>query len=187
MTLDTASAKAPSRILSLNHTTLPCRDPYAAATFYTAVFNCDVEQEEHHNQTFLGMRICPTVMVDCFGVQGYGQLSVEQTHPHHAFEIGPEDVLWWIGNLQYWEVPFEARARRRSGSVALYFRDMDGHHLEVTCPSCPDELFDRLPPLDYKEGEHRTPMNDQWPTPERAEEARRQFETKLEALRARKG
>lgn len=33
------------------------------------------------------------------------------------------------------------------------------HHLEVMCPSCPDELFDQLPPRHYAEGEHSTPMN----------------------------
>lgn len=179
-------SKAPSRILSLNHTTLPCRDPYATARFYTAVFNCDVEQEESRNHVFLGMRICEGVMLDCFGVEGYGELTQDQTHPHHAFEIGPEDVLWWIERLQKWEVPFSARARRRHGSLALYFRDPDGHHLEIMCPRCPDDLFDRLPPLSYEEGEHRTPLNQNWPPPRRAEEAERQFQAKLEALRSRK-
>lgn len=186
MAVDVSRPKSPSRILFLNHTTLPCRDPYAGARFYTAVFNCDVDSEEHHNQVFLGMRICDGVTLDCFGVEGYGQLTLEQTHPHHAFEIAPEDVVWWIERLQWWGVPFEARARRSSGSVALYFRDPDGHHLEITCPQYPDELFDQLPPLDYRQGEHLTPMNSAWPPPERAEEAERQFQVKLEALRARK-
>jgi len=181
-----ARPKSSTRILSLNHTTLPCRDPYTAARFYTAVFNCDVASEEHHNQVFVGVPICDSVVIDCFGVEGYGQLTVEQTHPHHAFDIAPDDVIWWMERLQYWQVPFEARARRGSGSVALYFRDPDGHHLEVTCQHYPDELFDHLPPLDYKQGEHRTPMNSAWPPPEREEEAERQFRTKLEGLRARK-
>ena len=125
-------------------------------------------------------------MLDCFGVEGYGQLTIDETHPHHAFEIAADDVMWWIDRLQYWQVPFEARARRRSGSVALYFRDPDGHHLEVMCPTCPDELFDRLPALHYAEGEHLTPLNDNWPSSQRAEEAERQFQAKLQALRAGK-
>lgn len=180
-----APRKVGSRIVRLNHTTLGCADPYRTAMFYTAVFNSDLASEVTHNHTFLGVPVCESVMLDCFGVEGYGSLTLEQTHPHHAFEVDAEDVMWWIQQLEYWGVPFAARARPRSGSLALYFRDPDGHHLEIMCPSCPADLFGRLPPLPYEEAgtEHATPMNEHWPPPPRADEAKRQFEAKLAAVR----
>lgn len=118
---------------------------------------------------------------------GFEGIPPGQSHPHHAFAIPQEDVLWWMEHLQYWGVNFVVRARRAHGSVGIYFKDPDGHELELICSHCGDEVFDQLPPVPTQEAgsPHLTPKNDSWPPPERAEGASRHFEAKLAEVRAR--
>ena len=193
MTLEmSTSAGAQVRIRGLNHFTLPVRDRYAAARFYTAVFNCEVDHESAPDRVKkglarslqVGVDLCPGVQLDLFE-QDYGQPGVEQSHPHHAFDVAAEDIPLWVEQLTYWGVPFVGpMTRAGTKGCEIYFNDLDGNHLEIHCSNYPDELRQQLPVGPYDKNQV---VIQQWPTPEREAEANRQLEEKLARMRARKG
>jgi catechol 2,3-dioxygenase-like lactoylglutathione lyase family enzyme len=63
-----------------------------------------------------------------FGVipphDGHGQL-------HLCFAIKPEELAAWAAHLARLEIAVESRVAWEQGAVSLYFRDPDGHSLEV--------------------------------------------------------
>jgi predicted enzyme related to lactoylglutathione lyase len=193
MTLETpAAAGARVRIRGLNHFTLPVRDRYAAARFYTAVFNCEIDHESAPDRVQkglarslqVGVTLCDGVQLDLFE-QGYGQPAVEQSHPHHAFDVRAEDIPLWVEQLRYWGVPFVGpMTRAGTRGCEIYFNDPDGNHLELHCSDYPDELRQQLPVGPY---DKQRVVIHAWPPPERAAEAERQFQEKLARMRARKG
>jgi predicted enzyme related to lactoylglutathione lyase len=193
MTLETpAAAGACVRIRGLNHFTLPVRDRYAAARFYTAVFNCEIDHESAPDRVQkglarslqVGVTLCEGVQLDLFE-QDYGQPAVEQSHPHHAFDVRAEDIPLWVEQLRYWGVPFVGpMTRAGTRGCEIYFNDPDGNHLELHCSDYPDELRQQLPVGPY---DKQRVVIHAWPPPERAAEAERQFQEKLARMRARKG
>lgn len=55
--------------------------------------------------------------------------------PHHiAFAIGARDVEAWEARLAEWGITVEGRARWPRGGTSLYFRDPDGHLVELATP-----------------------------------------------------
>jgi catechol-2,3-dioxygenase len=61
--------------------------------------------------------------------------------PHHgsgalhlAFAIPLRELAAWEDHLQRCEVPVESRLVWPRGGISLYFRDPDGHSLEVATP-----------------------------------------------------
>ncbi|HEX2941149.1 MAG TPA: VOC family protein [Rhodopila sp.] len=61
--------------------------------------------------------------------------------PHHgkgalhlAFAIPLRELPAWEAHLQAQEVPLESRVSWPKGGTSLYFRDPDGHSLEVATP-----------------------------------------------------
>src|SRR6266849_6107360 len=101
------------RIRGLNHFTLPVRDRYAAARYYTAVFNCELDHESSPDRVHKGLarslqvcvQLCNGIQLDLFE-QDYGQPTADQSHPHHAFDVAAEDLPHWGEQLRYWGVPF---------------------------------------------------------------------------------
>ena len=192
MVLDTsAPAGAQVRIRGLNHFTLPVRDRYVAARFYTTVFNCEMDHESAPDRVAkglarslqVGVNLCPGIQLDLFE-QDYGQPSVDQSHPHHAFDVAADEVPAWVEQLRYWGVPFVGpMTRAGTHGCEIYFNDPDGNHLELHCSDYPDALRQQLPVGIYDKS---LTVIHQWPTPERAEEVERQFEAKLARLRAQK-
>jgi catechol 2,3-dioxygenase-like lactoylglutathione lyase family enzyme len=53
---------------------------------------------------------------------------------HIAFSIGAEEVAAWEERLRAQGIAIEARARWPRGGTSLYFRDPDGHLLELATP-----------------------------------------------------
>lgn len=53
---------------------------------------------------------------------------------HFAFAVGPDDVPAWEAWLGRHEVAVESRVAWPRGGTSLYFRDPDGHLLEVLTP-----------------------------------------------------
>jgi catechol 2,3-dioxygenase-like lactoylglutathione lyase family enzyme len=63
--------------------------------------------------------------------------------PHHgdgqthlAFTIAREDEEEWTKSLSAANVPIESRVTWPRGGFSLYFRDPDGHLLELVSPGC---------------------------------------------------
>lgn len=182
------------RLQGLSHFTYPVRDQYAAARFYTAIFNSSIG---HLSKDFLescpsevrarfapstsqgmSVELCDGIVVALFTQsESEGPPAPDAGHPHHAFEIAAEDVMAWLAHLRYWGVPYGVPRRRCS----IYFYDLDGNKLEITCSNPPD-AFKQMVAEQESLDEERWPANDNWPSPERAAEADKQFEEKLEAL-----
>lgn len=53
---------------------------------------------------------------------------------HIAFAIPREDLDAWREKLQAMNIPIESEVRPERGGHSLYFRDPDGHSLEVATP-----------------------------------------------------
>jgi tRNA(adenine34) deaminase len=55
---------------------------------------------------------------------------------HLAFSIAREEVGLWEERLARLNVPIESRVACAEGATSLYFRDPDGHLLELITPGC---------------------------------------------------
>lgn len=53
---------------------------------------------------------------------------------HVAFAIGPSELAHWEAWLADNQIPIEERRAWDRGGVSLYFRDPDGHLLEIATP-----------------------------------------------------
>jgi catechol 2,3-dioxygenase-like lactoylglutathione lyase family enzyme len=53
---------------------------------------------------------------------------------HCALAVAAEDLPAWEARLAARGVPIESRARWRRGGISVYFRDPDGHLLELATP-----------------------------------------------------
>ena len=58
---------------------------------------------------------------------GHGRL-------HLAFGIAAESLGWWTDQLARNGVPIESVVRPERGGTSLYFRDPDGHLIELATP-----------------------------------------------------
>ena len=54
---------------------------------------------------------------------------------HAAFAVGPDDLPAWEARLAGHGVAIESRVRWARGGRSLYFRDPDGHSLELATPN----------------------------------------------------
>jgi catechol 2,3-dioxygenase-like lactoylglutathione lyase family enzyme len=57
-------------------------------------------------------------------------------HTHLAFTIAAEDEDEWTASLRAADVAIESRVTWPRGGFSLYFRDPDGHLLELVSPGC---------------------------------------------------
>ena len=55
---------------------------------------------------------------------------------HLAFTIAAEDEAEWAQSLSAADIPIESRVTWPRGGFSLYFRDPDGHLLELVSPGC---------------------------------------------------
>ncbi len=53
---------------------------------------------------------------------------------HLALAIGADELEPWIAHLAAAGVPIEARTQWPRGAISLYFRDPDGHLMELATP-----------------------------------------------------
>ena len=60
---------------------------------------------------------------------GEGQL-------HLAFTISQQDEAAWVEHLRAYDIAIESRVAWPRGGFSLYFRDPDGHLLELVTPGC---------------------------------------------------
>lgn len=63
-------------------------------------------------------------------IPGHGAQGVQ----HLCFAIGPDEIAAWQAHLAGIGIAVESRVQWRGGGTSLYFRDPDGHSLEVATP-----------------------------------------------------
>jgi catechol 2,3-dioxygenase-like lactoylglutathione lyase family enzyme len=115
--------------VELNHTIIPARDRWASAKFLADILNLEAGPEWGH---FVPIRTSNGVTLDF--------ADREDFRPqHYAFLISEADfdaVFSRIKDrgLEYWADPRGSRPgeiNHNDGGRGVYFRDLDGHYLEV--------------------------------------------------------
>ncbi len=125
----------------LLETSLYVADPAAAAAFYRRVFGFATMLEE---ERMIGLQLPGSAVLLLFRRGG----SVEPSAvpggvipPHDAagqqhlcFAIPIAALVDWDRHLAECGIPVESRVIQSHGGTSLYFRDPDGHSLEVATP-----------------------------------------------------
>ena len=113
----------------LDHTIVPARDKEASARFFAEVMGLRYDGLHGH---FAPVRVNESLTFD------FDTRAAFESH-HYAFHIGDEEFDAILGRLQaagrsYGSgpgSPEDGRINTRRGGRGFYFRDLDGHLLEV--------------------------------------------------------
>jgi len=113
----------------LNHTIVPSRDKGAAAQFFARLFGLRADPKSGH---FVPVRVNETLT---FLFDDRGEF---ESH-HYAFHVGDSDFDAILGRLReeklsYGSAPWsldDGKLNSWKGGRGLYFRDLDGHVLEI--------------------------------------------------------
>ncbi len=114
--------------LALDHTIVPAKDKDAAARFFARVFGLNYDGPGNH---FAPVKVNDTLTLDFADDDGF------ERH-HLAFRTSRVEFEAIIDRLKADKVPFGSGPRsedmkvgRRSGGHSFYFRDPNGHSLQV--------------------------------------------------------
>ena len=112
-----------------------------AVHFYTTLLACQVLRRDRR---FCALRIADTQVLLLFLRGGSAQPIALQAglvpaHDgngpvHVCFGIQEADVMRWERRLHALGVPIESRVLWPAGATSLYFRDPDGHAVELATP-----------------------------------------------------
>jgi catechol 2,3-dioxygenase-like lactoylglutathione lyase family enzyme len=116
--------------VQLNHTIAWCRDKNESAGFLTAVLGLPEPRRFMH---FLVVDLENNVSIDYFETDEHVALQ------HFAFLVGVDEFDAAFGRIQemqleYWADPARSKPgeiNRHDGGRGVYFRDPDGHLLEL--------------------------------------------------------
>jgi catechol 2,3-dioxygenase-like lactoylglutathione lyase family enzyme len=133
----TGTSEKPPPVNGILETSLYVQSAARSAEFYRRVFGFEVidfDGEKLDDKT----RLC----VMCAGDRSVLLLFKRGATPHTdangsihvAFGIARSDVAVWEHWLAEQGIPIESRKTWKYGGQALYFRDPDGHLLEVVTP-----------------------------------------------------
>lgn len=114
--------------LALDHTIVPAKDKDASARFFARVFGLKYDGPGNH---FAPVRINDTLTLDFADDEGFDR--------HHlAFRTSRVEFEAILDRLKSENIPFGSGPRsedmlvgRRSGGHSFYFRDPNGHSLQV--------------------------------------------------------
>ncbi|MEE9285655.1 MAG: VOC family protein [Dehalococcoidia bacterium] len=115
--------------IHLDHTIVPANDKEASARFFAEIFGLQYQGPLGH---FAPVRVNDTLTLDFDNASGF------ESH-HYAFHIGDEEFDAILGRLQKAGVPIgsdpwsldNGEINTRRGGRGFYFRDPNGHVLEV--------------------------------------------------------
>ena len=116
-------------------------DVERSVVFYTALFGFPVIREDDR---FSALRVAPGQVLLLFhrGASkeamdlGFGKIiGHDGSGPLHiCFGIGAGEVGAWLTRLEEAGIGLESRVDWPTGATSLYFRDPDGHALELATP-----------------------------------------------------
>lgn len=116
--------------ISLNHTIVPARDKHASARFFARIFGLTYEQETGY---FAPVRVNETLTLDFDD-------DVDRIDVHHyAFKVDEAEFDAIFGRVRAEGIPYgsgpgaleDGTINHRAGGRGVYFRDPDGHILEL--------------------------------------------------------
>ena len=115
--------------ITLNHTIIPARDKVASAQFFARIFGLTYEGPMGH---FAPVQVNESLTLD------FDNSDQFESH-HYAFHVSDEEFDAIFGrikgeNISYGSGPFEPenmQINTRSGGRGFYFKDPDGHLLEL--------------------------------------------------------
>lgn len=116
--------------ITLNHTIVPARDKEAAARFFAQIFGLPFEGASGH---FAPVRVNPTLTLDFDDAEG------AITSQHYAFHVSDAEfdgILQRVkaAGLTIGSAPWtldDGKLNDWNGGRGFYFRDPDGHVLEL--------------------------------------------------------
>lgn len=115
--------------IQLDHTIVPSKDKDAAARFFARIFGLNYEGPVSH---FAPVQVNETLTLD------FDNASNFDRH-HYAFKVSDPEFDAIFGRLQAEGIaygsgpraPDDMQINTRRGRRGLYFRDLDGHLLEI--------------------------------------------------------
>jgi catechol 2,3-dioxygenase-like lactoylglutathione lyase family enzyme len=115
--------------IELNHTIVPSRDKEAAARFFARIFGLSYEGPQSH---FAPVRVNDRLTLDFDDAGAFD-------HHHYAFMVSEADFDAIFGRIREEGIPYGSGPRssedmeinHRRGGRGVYFRDPDGHMLEL--------------------------------------------------------
>ena len=113
----------------LNHTIVPARDKEASAKFFARLFGLSYDGPTGH---FAPVRVNDTLTLD------FDNRDQFEWH-HYAFHVSDGDFDEIFGRIQAEGIPYgsgpraleDMQTNSRRGGRGVYFRDSDGHILEL--------------------------------------------------------
>jgi catechol 2,3-dioxygenase-like lactoylglutathione lyase family enzyme len=141
------------RLDSLSHLTLPVRDLDRSEFFYTEILGAKFIHRSDPDRVARGLAHNLQVHVRWGPVdislfhQPYGEPTIDQAHPHHAFTTKGHMIDRWVDHFTSWGIPSVVVCRQhgrkaeiKNGdqcAVELYFLDPDTNPLELDARDYP--------------------------------------------------
>jgi len=115
--------------LELDHTIIPARDHVASARFFARIFGLAYDGPHGH---FAPVRVNDRLTMDFDAAEAF-------EHHHYAFRVGEDEFDAIFGRIEAEGIAYgsgpgaleDMRINRRRGGRGVYFRDPDGHVLEI--------------------------------------------------------
>ncbi|MGE5218083.1 MAG: VOC family protein [Chloroflexota bacterium] len=115
--------------IKLNHTIVPAKDKEAAAKFFAKIFGLSFDGPMGH---FAPVRVNDELTLDFDSAESF-------EHHHYAFHVSDDEFDAIFRRVQdagisWGSGPRDAANRQlnsRKGGRGVYFRDLDGHMLEL--------------------------------------------------------
>ncbi|MGK9167414.1 VOC family protein [Inquilinus limosus] len=129
------------RINGLAETSLYVEDVDRSAEFYQRVLGLEVLYRSPRLVALDAGRQ-GALLLFRHGLTSDGMVDEEGTIPGHegqgrlhmAFAVASEDLPAWRARLEREGIPLAGESRWRLGGTSLYFRDPDGHAIELATP-----------------------------------------------------
>jgi catechol 2,3-dioxygenase-like lactoylglutathione lyase family enzyme len=115
--------------IELNHTIVPAHDKIKSAKFFARIFGLSYDGEIAH---FAPVRVNDSLTLD------FDNRSDFRSH-HYAFKVGDEEFDQIFGRIRDEGIPYgsgpraldDMQTNHRRGGRGVYFRDPNGHVLEL--------------------------------------------------------
>ncbi len=116
--------------IELNHTIVPARDQVAAAQFFARIFGLHYQPSQSY---FAAVRVNQSLTLDFSTSETIGDVH------HYAFKVSENEFDAIFGRIQADGVAYgsepssldDGKINHRDGGRGVYFRDPDGHVLEL--------------------------------------------------------